>query len=224
MAVYDPVMAGSDRIPVTVLTGFLGAGKTTLLNRILVEHHGQRIAVIENELGEIGIDQALVVQTDEEISIAFSPDGGTVACGCQDNSVHFWRIASGKDAQMCGYPAKPRDVAFSRDGRWLATSGDAVIRLWPFDKQGPEGRRPVRLAGHTDLVTALAYAPLVELLLSGARDGSVALWAPPRLTRPHAMSRPSGKVVHVAWGADGAAQLLRWAAADENGRILVGVV
>ena len=54
-------------IPVTILTGFLGAGKTTLLNRILAENHGRRIAVIENEFGEIGIDQSLVVNADEEI-------------------------------------------------------------------------------------------------------------------------------------------------------------
>ncbi|MCC6233030.1 MAG: GTP-binding protein, partial [Verrucomicrobiales bacterium] len=46
----------SEPIPVTVLTGFLGAGKTTLLNRILTEQHGKRIVVIENEFGEIGID------------------------------------------------------------------------------------------------------------------------------------------------------------------------
>lgn len=54
------------------------------------------------------------------LSIAFAPDGRTVA-GCQDHSVHFWRVASGKDAQMCGYPAKPRQISFSWDGRWLAT-------------------------------------------------------------------------------------------------------
>ncbi|MBC8070747.1 MAG: GTP-binding protein [Deltaproteobacteria bacterium] len=70
-------MASTDRIPVTVLTGFLGAGKTTLLNRILTEHHGQRIAVIENEFGEIGIDQALVIKADEEI---FEMNNGCICC------------------------------------------------------------------------------------------------------------------------------------------------
>ncbi len=65
------------KIPVTVLTGFLGSGKTTLLNRILSEQHGKRIAVIENEFGEIGIDQALVINADEEV---FEMNNGCICC------------------------------------------------------------------------------------------------------------------------------------------------
>jgi G3E family GTPase len=70
-------MEPMDKIPVTILTGFLGAGKTTLLNRILTERHGQRIAVIENEFGEIGIDQALVIEADEEV---FEMNNGCICC------------------------------------------------------------------------------------------------------------------------------------------------
>jgi G3E family GTPase len=66
-----------DRVPVTVITGFLGAGKTTLLNRILTEQHGKRIAVIENEFGEVGIDDALVLDAEEEI---FEMNNGCICC------------------------------------------------------------------------------------------------------------------------------------------------
>lgn len=65
------------KVPVTILTGFLGSGKTTLLNRILSEEHGRRIAVIENEFGEVGIDQGLVIGTDEEI---FEMSNGCICC------------------------------------------------------------------------------------------------------------------------------------------------
>ena len=65
------------RIPVTVLTGFLGAGKTTLMNRLLTEQHGKRIAVIENEFGEVGIDHELVINAEEEI---FEMNNGCICC------------------------------------------------------------------------------------------------------------------------------------------------
>ena len=64
-------------IPVTVLTGYLGAGKTTLLNRILSEDHGRRYAVIVNEFGEIGIDNDLILNTDEEL---FEMNNGCICC------------------------------------------------------------------------------------------------------------------------------------------------
>ncbi|WP_008314721.1 CobW family GTP-binding protein [Leptolyngbya sp. PCC 6406] len=66
-----------DSIPVTVLTGYLGAGKTTLLNRILTHEHGKKVAVIVNEFGEVGIDNQLVVDADEEI---FEMNNGCICC------------------------------------------------------------------------------------------------------------------------------------------------
>ncbi len=70
-------MSIKGKVPVTILTGFLGSGKTTLLNRILSEEHGKRIAVIENEYGEVGIDQGLVINADEEV---FQMSNGCICC------------------------------------------------------------------------------------------------------------------------------------------------
>src|SRR6516225_10974855 len=67
----------SQKVPVTVLTGYLGAGKTTLLNRILSENHGKRYAVVVNEFGEIGIDNDLIVESDEEV---YEMNNGCICC------------------------------------------------------------------------------------------------------------------------------------------------
>jgi G3E family GTPase len=75
-----------EKIPVTVLTGYLGAGKTTLLNRILSEPHGKKYAVIVNEFGEIGIDNDLVVGADEEV---FEMNNGCICCTVRGDLVRI---------------------------------------------------------------------------------------------------------------------------------------
>src|SRR2546430_12115012 len=70
-------MQESNMVPVTILTGFLGSGKTTLLNRILKEDHGHRIAVIENEFGEVGVDNAIIEKSDEQI---VEMNNGCICC------------------------------------------------------------------------------------------------------------------------------------------------
>jgi len=85
----------SNPIPVTVLTGFLGAGKTTLLNRILTEKHGRKLAVIENEFGEVGVDNQLVIQSDEEL---FEMNNGCICCSVRGDLIRILgRLLKRKD-------------------------------------------------------------------------------------------------------------------------------
>lgn len=81
------------KTPVTVLTGFLGAGKTTLLNYILTAQHGKRIAVIENEYGEIGVDHNIVVNADEEI---FEMNNGCICCTVRGDLIRILNQLSRK--------------------------------------------------------------------------------------------------------------------------------
>jgi G3E family GTPase len=81
-----PPNTAAEKVPVTVLTGYLGAGKTTLLNRILSEPHGKKYAVIVNEFGEIGIDNELVVNADEEI---FEMNNGCICCTVRGDLVRI---------------------------------------------------------------------------------------------------------------------------------------
>lgn len=82
------VMTNPNKIPVTILTGYLGAGKTTLLNRILTEKHNQKIAIIVNEYGEVGIDNQLVVNSDEEI---LEMNNGCICCTIRGDLIRILR-------------------------------------------------------------------------------------------------------------------------------------
>ena len=111
------------------------------------------------------------------VSMVLSPDGDIVACGSQDNSVHFWRRSTEQDSMMEGYPAKPSALAFDDTGTLLATGGGEAVTVWSFEGSGPEGTRPGVLEHHVDTVTTLAFARRGMRLASGSRDGSVVVWS-----------------------------------------------
>ena len=99
-------MSNKQKVPVTILTGFLGSGKTTLLNRILSEEHGKKIAVIENEYGEVGIDQGLVINADEEV---FEMSNGCICCTVRGDLIRVL----GNLCLLYTSPS-PRDATLSR--------------------------------------------------------------------------------------------------------------
>jgi WD40 repeat protein len=154
------------------------------------------------------------------ISIAWSPDGKVIACGSQDCSVHFWRLSTGKDAEMTGYPFKSRVIAWDAKGRLLATSGEAIATLWDFSGNGPEGSRPIQLAAHQGVLTALAFSPRRTVLASGAQDAGVILWEPRKSTLPMAYGFLDDYVSGLAWnprleaitGIDGSGNVVTWSA------------
>jgi len=167
----DPAPASQtpDKIPVTVLTGYLGAGKTTLLNRILSEPHGKKFAVIVNEFGEIGIDNDLVVNADEEV---FEMNNGCICCTVRGDLVRIidglMRRKGKFDAiivETTGLadPAPVAQTFFMDEAVGARTKLDAVVTvadaLWLKDrlKDAPEVKNQIAFAdviliNKTDLV------------------------------------------------------------------------
>jgi G3E family GTPase len=163
--------ASQDKIPVTVLTGYLGAGKTTLLNRILSEPHGQKYAVIVNEFGEIGIDNDLVVGADEEV---FEMNNGCICCTVRGDLI---RIIEGLMKRKGKFdaiivettgladPAPVAQTFFVDEDVQAKSRLDAVVTVadakWLSDRlrDAPEAKNQIAFAdviilNKTDLVSA----------------------------------------------------------------------
>lgn len=133
------------------------------------------------------------------ISLAWSPDGKIIACGSQDSSVHFWRLSSGQDSEMSGYPSKPKVLAWDRESKLLATAGDSLITVWDFRRKGPEGTEPMQLEAHVSLCTRLAFCPRSSLLASGSQDTSVLIWEPRKRKLPRAYGLLDAEVTGLTW-------------------------
>jgi G3E family GTPase len=162
--------SSSEKVPVTVLTGYLGAGKTTLLNRILSEPHGKKYAVIVNEFGEIGIDNDLVVGADEEV---FEMNNGCICCTVRGDLVRIldglMRRKGKFDAiivETTGLadPAPVAQTFFMDENVGRKTKLDAVVTVadakWLNErlKDAPEAKNQIAFAdviliNKTDLVS-----------------------------------------------------------------------
>jgi len=153
-----PTPSNTEKIPVTVLTGYLGAGKTTLLNRILSEPHGKKFAVIVNEFGEIGIDNELVVNADEEV---FEMNNGCICCTVRGDLVRIidglMRRKGKFDAiivETTGLadPAPVAQTFFMDEAVGSRTKLDAVVTVadakWLMDrlKDAPEAKNQIAFA------------------------------------------------------------------------------
>ena len=153
------------------------------------------------------------------VSMVLSSDGDIVACGSQDNSVHFWRRSTEQDSMMSGYPAKPSALAFDDTGTLLATGGGEAVTVWSFQGSGPEGTRPGVLELHVQPVTTLAFARRAMRLASGGRDGAVVVWSLQRDGEggPIGDAVVAGVVAELYWRPDGRSL----AALDARGGVTV---
>ncbi len=162
--------ASLDKIPVTVLTGYLGAGKTTLLNRILSEPHGRKYAVIVNEFGEIGIDNELIVGADEEV---FEMNNGCICCTVRGDLIRIIEGLMKRKGKFDGIivettgladPAPVAQTFFVDEDVREAARLDAVVTVadakWLSQRlrDAPEAKNQIAFAdvivlNKTDLVT-----------------------------------------------------------------------
>ncbi len=146
--------------------------------------------------------------------IAIHPDGDAVVTAMQENALHGWRLSDNQHMRMSGYPAKTESMSFTRNGKWLATSGADAMVLWPFFGGGPMGKAPIELAGGDGIVcTRVAAHPRDEMVAGGFADGLVVL-TDVNSSRVLPVAPPGrGPVSALAWSPDGS----QLAIGTENG-------
>jgi WD40 repeat protein len=136
--------------------------------------------------------------------IIIHPEGDAVVTAMQENALHGWKLPDGAHMRMSGYPAKTASLSFSRNGKWMASSGADAMVLWPFFGGGPMGKAPLELAGGDGVIcTQVACNPKDDIVAGGFNDGLVVV-ADITSSRILPVVPPDhGPVSALAWSADG---------------------
>jgi WD40 repeat protein len=108
--------------------------------------------------------------------IIIHPEGEAVVTAMQENALHGWKLPDGQHMRMSGYPAKTASLSFTRNGKWMASSGADAMVLWPFFGGGPMGKAPLELAGGDGIIcTQVACNPNNLVVAGGFADGLVVI-------------------------------------------------
>ena len=136
-------------------------------------------------------------------AIAWSPDGGFLVTGMQENALHGWRVADGGDIEMGGYPGQPLSLSFAHDGRYITTSGGTRPVCWGFDPPAPT-EEPVEcgIASKTP-VTCVGAHPRQPLIAAGYHNGAVLLCQPGSGEGLFVKGSGGGAVNALSWSGDG---------------------
>ena len=147
------------------------------------------------------------------LSLVVDPTGKWACAGYQDASIHLWKLWSGDDLAMSGYPAKIEHLGFRGDGKWMAAACLDELTVWDFSGKGPRGRAPAAGTAHDRHISCLAWQPGGSILATGGADGRLVLWP-----SPHSVTAPLTPV--AVWELDAAVSALAWT--PDGAAVVVG--
>jgi len=153
------------------------------------------------------------------LAATVSPDGRFLVTGMQEPTLHGWRLVDRKDMRMQGYTARVRSLAWTADGKWLATSGSPQLILWPFQsKDGPMGKTPQLFEPAQAQIEVVACHPSQAIVASGYADGLILIVRTEDGAEILARKPGGTPVTALSWSADG--KLLAFGTEDGDAGVL----